>query len=37
MNKNAKKLNMMSTNYVNPHGLSDTRNKTTAKDLGVLA
>ena len=36
MNSNAKKFNMNSTFYANPHGLVNNRNKSTAYDLGLL-
>ena len=37
MNKLAIKLSLKNTQYVNPHGLSEKGNKSTAADLGKLA
>ena len=37
MNAQARRLGMTGTNYVNPHGLHDKRQITTARDLGILA
>ncbi len=37
MNSEAKRLGMTNSNFVNPHGLHDDRQYTTAHDLGVLA
>lgn len=37
MNENARRLGMNDTNFTNAHGLHDTRQYTTARDLAVLA
>ena len=37
MNKTAKLLGLECTNYANPHGLQHVKNKSTAKDVGLLA
>ena len=37
MNETAQKLGMTQTNYVNPNGLPDDRQITSARDLGILA
>jgi D-alanyl-D-alanine carboxypeptidase len=37
MNAQARRLGMTGTNYVNPHGLFDKAQVTTARDLGILA
>ncbi len=37
MNANAKRLGMTATNFVNPHGLHDPAQVTTARDMGLLA
>ena len=37
MNAEARRLGMSGTRYVNPHGLYDPRQVTTARDLGILA
>ena len=37
MNKNAKKLKLNQTQYANPHGLSNTMNKSCALDIARLA
>ncbi len=37
MNAQARRLGMNGTNFVNPHGLHDKNQVTTARDLGVLA
>lgn len=37
MNENARSLGMNDTNFVNAHGLHDTRQYSTARDLAVLA
>lgn len=37
MNNKAKDLGMKNTNYKNPHGLSDNKHYTTARDLGILS
>jgi D-alanyl-D-alanine carboxypeptidase len=37
MNATAKRLGMTRTNFVNPHGLPDTRQVTTARDMAILA
>lgn len=37
MNKKAKELNMKSTNFTNPHGLSNGTHYSTAKDMSKLA
>jgi len=37
MNSEAKRLGMTNSNFVNPHGLHDDRQYTTAHDLAVLA
>ncbi|MBN9673211.1 D-alanyl-D-alanine carboxypeptidase [Labrenzia aggregata] len=37
MNAEAKRLGMSSTRFVNPHGLPDNRQVTTARDMAVLA
>ena len=37
MNTNAKRLGMVSTHYVNSHGLPDATHLTTARDLAILA
>ena len=36
MNKQAKSLNMSNTNFSNPHGLVDSTNYSSVKDLSVL-
>ncbi len=37
MNANAKRLGMTATHFVNPHGLHDPAQITTARDMGILA
>ncbi len=37
MNKTARKLGMNGTNFVNPHGLHDPQQYTTARDMALLA
>ncbi len=37
MNAEAKRLGMTNTRFVNPHGLPDNRQVTTARDLAILA
>ncbi|MGI9462305.1 MAG: D-alanyl-D-alanine carboxypeptidase family protein [Aestuariivirgaceae bacterium] len=37
MNANAKRLGMTGTRFVNPHGLHDPNQFTTARDMGLLA
>lgn len=37
MNANARQLGMHDSNFVNPHGLMDPRQRTTARDMAVLA
>ena len=37
MNAEARRLGMTGTNYVNPNGLHDTRQYTTARDLAILS
>ena len=37
MNANAKRLGMTATNFVNPHGLHNAAQVTTARDMGLLA
>ncbi|MBA1154965.1 D-alanyl-D-alanine carboxypeptidase family protein [Microvirga mediterraneensis] len=37
MNAHAQRLGMVSSHFVNPHGLPDERNQTTARDMAVLA
>ncbi len=37
MNAKAKELGMKNTHFVNPHGLSDKRQKTTARDISILS
>ncbi|MGI9408243.1 MAG: D-alanyl-D-alanine carboxypeptidase family protein [Hyphomicrobiaceae bacterium] len=37
MNETAKRLGMTRTNFVNPNGLHDPAQRTTARDMGVLA
>ena len=37
MNNNAKEIGMINTNYANPHGLCDTKNKSTAMDVAKLS
>jgi D-alanyl-D-alanine carboxypeptidase len=37
MNATARRLDMHSTSFANPHGLPDPRQITTARDMGVLA
>ena len=37
MNAQARRLGMTGTRFVNPHGLHDPRQVTTARDMGVLA
>jgi D-alanyl-D-alanine carboxypeptidase len=37
MNETARALNMSSTRFVNPHGLHDPEQITTARDIGLLA
>ena len=37
MNKTAARLGMTGTNYVNPHGLHNSAQYTTARDLGLLS
>jgi len=37
MNKRAKELGALNTNFVNPHGLHDDNHVTTAKDLALIA
>ena len=36
MNKYAVQLKLLSTNFMNPHGLSDKKNYSTAADIGKL-
>jgi D-alanyl-D-alanine carboxypeptidase (penicillin-binding protein 5/6) len=36
MNNFAKYLNMENTTFINPHGLSDTRNKSSSNDIAKL-
>lgn len=37
MNLEARRLGMSDSNFVNPHGLMDPRQRTTARDLAILA
>lgn len=37
MNKTAKALGLEGTNYANPHGLPHVKNRSTARDVGLLA
>jgi D-alanyl-D-alanine carboxypeptidase len=37
MNAHAQRLGMVSSHFVNPHGLPDERNQTTARDMAILA
>lgn len=37
MNTHAQRLGMVSSHFVNPHGLPDERNQTTARDMAILA
>ncbi|QUS55799.1 D-alanyl-D-alanine carboxypeptidase family protein [Pseudovibrio brasiliensis] len=37
MNANARRMGMSHTNFVNPHGLPDNRQVTTARDMAILA
>ncbi len=37
MNATAKRLGMTGTHFVNPHGMGDPRQVTTARDMGMLA
>ena len=37
MNKRAKELGALNTNFVNPHGLADPDHVTTAYDLAMIA
>ncbi len=37
MNAQARRLGMASSHFVNPHGLPDERNQTTARDMALLA
>ena len=37
MNSHARRLGMVGTNFVNPHGLHDDNQYTTARDFGILA
>ena len=37
MNREAKRMGMTNTRFANPHGLPDTNNYSTARDLSVLA
>ncbi|QRM29852.1 D-alanyl-D-alanine carboxypeptidase family protein [Microvirga sp. VF16] len=37
MNEHAQRLGMVSSHFVNPHGLPDERNQTSARDMAVLA
>jgi len=37
MNETARRLGMDGSNFVNPHGLPDARQVTTARDMGLLA
>lgn len=37
MNQEARRLGMVDTNFVNPHGLHDKRQYSTARDLAILA
>jgi len=37
MNAHAQRLGMVSSHFVNPHGLPDERNRTTARDMAILA
>ena len=36
MNKKARSLNMLNSNFTNPHGLVDSSNYSSAKDLSIL-
>ena len=37
MNRKAKSLNMLKSNFANPHGLGNVLNVSTAKDIMVLS
>lgn len=37
MNAHARRLGMSDSHFVNPHGLPDERNRTTARDMAILA
>lgn len=37
MNAEAQRLGMVNSHFVNPHGLPDERNQTTARDMAILA
>ena len=37
MNRKAKSLNMLKSNFANPHGLGNVLNVSTAKDIMILS
>jgi len=37
MNTYARKLDMINTNFANPHGLSNNNNLSTASDIAILS